>query len=170
MFLIQIGVFELLLAKKTNILASWASQVIWGFDYNFTNYNFRKNKHLVWFKLISCQRGEIQWCVWNSPLRFSEIIVGEIVHPIPIIRFRLFRTQPLENLSAAVKLPQKKSFWATQPLAKILWGKILWWELGVVTSPYDQSRVHEPLARFVRKQAIFDRWYLTDDMCCNNNK
>ena len=30
------------------------------------------------------------------------------VHPIPITRFRSFRTQPLENLSAAVKLPIKK--------------------------------------------------------------
>ena len=32
------------------------------------------------------------------------------VHPIPITRFRSFRTQPLEHLSAAVKLPIKKRF------------------------------------------------------------
>ena len=41
-----------------------------------------------------------------------------VVHPIPITRFRFFRTQPLENLSAAVKLPIKKGFRATQPLEK----------------------------------------------------
>ena len=42
------------------------------------------------------------------------------IHPIPITRFRYFQTQPLENLSAAVKLPFKQSFWATQPLEKVL--------------------------------------------------
>ena len=31
-----------------------------------------------------------------------------LVHPIPITRFWYFRTQPLENLSTAVKLPIKK--------------------------------------------------------------
>ena len=32
------------------------------------------------------------------------------LHPIPITRFRCFRTQPLESLSATVKLPIKKRF------------------------------------------------------------
>ena len=45
------------------------------------------------------------------------------LHPIPITRFRSFRTQPLENLRAAVKLPIKKSVWATQHLDKSCEGK-----------------------------------------------
>ena len=53
------------------------------------------------------------------------------LHPIPITRFRSFRTQPLESLSAAVKLPIKQGFWATQPSATSLVREILWWELGV---------------------------------------
>ena len=43
-----------------------------------------------------------------------------VLHPIPITRLRYFRTQPLEHLSATVKLPIKKGFWATQPLEQIL--------------------------------------------------
>ena len=53
------------------------------------------------------------------------------LHQIPITRFRSFRTQPLENLSAAVKLPIKKGFWATQPLEQILDSEFLLCELGV---------------------------------------
>ena len=41
------------------------------------------------------------------------------LHPIPITRFRSFRTQPLENVSAAVKLPiNKKGFWHPNPSDK----------------------------------------------------
>ena len=42
---------------------------MWGFDYNFTNYNLRKT--LVFFLNISCQRGDIQ--------AFFEIIAGELI-------------------------------------------------------------------------------------------
>ena len=69
--------------------------------------------------LLACAQGE------DYPSSKKDL------HPIPITRFRSFRTQPLESLSAAVKLPITKGFWATQPLDKILWGKISRWELGV---------------------------------------
>ena len=49
---------------------------IWGFDDHFANYDFR-NKPLVSFKAISCQRGEIQVFFFNS--RGFEFIVGEII-------------------------------------------------------------------------------------------
>ena len=56
------------------------------------------------------------------------------LHPVRNPRFASFRTQPLENLSAAVKLPIKKGFWATQPLEQILDSEFLLCELGVVLS------------------------------------
>ena len=38
-------------------------------------------------------------------------IDGNSIHPIPITRFRSFRTQPLDNhLNAAVKVPIKQRF------------------------------------------------------------
>ena len=40
------------------------------------------------------------------------------IHPVRILRFASSRTQPLESLSVAVKLPIKKRFWATQPWNK----------------------------------------------------
>ena len=52
----------------------------------------------------------------DDPVYEIQNLDRNIVHPILITRFRSFRTQPLENLSAAVKLPIKKGFWATQPL------------------------------------------------------
>ena len=52
-------------------------------------------------------------------------------HPVRNPRFASFRTQPLENLSAAVKLPVKKGLWATQPLEQILVAEFLLCELGV---------------------------------------
>ena len=57
------------------------------------------------------------------------------VHPVRNPRFGSFRTQPLENLSAAVKLPIKNGFWATQPLDKTLVAEILVCELGVGGTP-----------------------------------
>ena len=54
-----------------------------------------------------------------------------ILHPVRDPRFASFRTQPLENLSAAVKLPSKNDFWATQPLEQILDSEFLLCELGV---------------------------------------
>ena len=42
------------------------------------------------------------------------------VHPIPITRFWYFGTQPLENLSAAVKPPIKKRFLGNPTLGKSL--------------------------------------------------
>ena len=56
------------------------------------------------------------------------------LHPVRNPRFGSFRTQPLENLSAAVKLPIKTSFWATQPLEQILVREILLCELGVIVT------------------------------------
>ena len=53
----------------------------WGFDHNFTNYNFRQN-NLDWFKQIYCQRGE-QIKVSFEIQRFVEMIVGEIVAKPP---------------------------------------------------------------------------------------
>ena len=71
------------------------------------------------------------------------------LHPTPITRFRSFRTQPFDNLSAAVTLPIKQpleklvlGFWATQPSEKVLWGQILWWELGVHDISYDDAASH----------------------------
>ena len=77
-----------------------------------------------------------------APSRKGGVINGGViihrrglVHPIPITRFRSFRTQPLENLSAAAppsNYLSNKCFWATQPLAQVSRRKILWWELGVI--------------------------------------
>ena len=58
-------------------------------------------------------------------------IITTTLHPVRNPRFVSFRTQPLENLSAAVKLPIKKGFWATQPLEQILVAEFLLCELGV---------------------------------------
>ena len=38
-----------------------------------------------------------------------------LIHPIPITRFRSFRTRPLESLTAAVKLPVKKEKFLGNP-------------------------------------------------------
>ena len=46
-------------------------------------------------------------------------------YPIPITRFRSFRTQPLESLSAAVKLPIKKRFLGSPTLGTNLGQRIL---------------------------------------------
>ena len=43
-----------------------------------------------------------------------------LLHPIPITRFRSFRTQPLGNLSAAVKLPIRQRFLGNPTLGKSL--------------------------------------------------
>ena len=51
----------------------------WGFDYNFTNYNFRKTLDVV--KIIYCQRSEIQ-CLFEIK-GFVEIIVGESIVKSP---------------------------------------------------------------------------------------
>ena len=45
---------------------------------------------------------------------FSAVL--SCLHPIPITTFRSFRTQPLENLSAAVKLPIKNMCLGNPPL------------------------------------------------------
>ena len=50
------------------------------------------------------------------------------VHPIRVLRFSSFWTQPLDNLTP---IPIKKGFWATQPLGKILVREILLCEPGV---------------------------------------
>ena len=60
--------------------------------------------------------------IWNG-LECKRCI--SCVHPIPITRFRSFRTQPLESLSAAIKLPIKIQTVRTQSLEQILRGKIL---------------------------------------------
>ena len=59
----------------------------------------------------------------------------ERVHPVCILRFRSFRTQPLEIISADSDFVcynlSKIGAWATQPLDKILVAEILLCELGV---------------------------------------
>ena len=47
-------------------------------------------------------------------------ILCPALHPIPITRFRYFRTQPLESLSAAVKLPINKRFLGNQTLGSLV--------------------------------------------------
>ena len=55
------------------------------------------------------------------------------LHPIPITTFRSFQTQPLENLSAAVKLPIKQRFLDNPTLGKSLVREniVMGTELGV---------------------------------------
>ena len=67
------------------------------------------------------------------------------VHPVRNPRFASFRTQPFENLGAAVKLPIKKGFWATQPLEQILVAEFLLCELGVVSQA--QTTLAQPRIR-----------------------
>ena len=67
----------------------------------------------------------------SNPSKPKLLVGGLGVHPVRNPRFGSFRTQPLENLSAAVKLPIKKGFWATQPLEQILDSEFLLCELGV---------------------------------------
>ena len=52
------------------------------------------------------------------------------MHPIRILRFWYFRTQPSERYYATTY--KNKGLWATQPLDKILVAEILVCELGVV--------------------------------------
>ena len=53
------------------------------------------------------------------------------LHQIPITNSGMFGPNPWNILAPPSNYLFKKGFWATQPLEKVLWGKILWWELGV---------------------------------------
>ena len=48
---------------------------MWGFDYNLTNYTFRKNALFggmyIYIYIYYCQRGEIQLFVFNSMFCFE---------------------------------------------------------------------------------------------------
>ena len=57
------------------------------------------------------------------------------LHPVRNPRFVSFRTQRLESLSAAVKLPMNNEFWATRPLEQILDSEFLLCEPGVSDRP-----------------------------------
>ena len=57
------------------------------------------------------------------------------LHPVRNPRFASFRTQPLENLSAAVKLPIKKRFLGNPTLGTNLGSRILATRTGCISLP-----------------------------------
>ena len=65
------------------------------------------------------------------------------VHPIPITRFRSFRTQPLDNLSAAVKLPIKQRFLGNPTLGTDLVRENIVMGTGCVPLLLRRSRVQQ---------------------------
>ena len=62
-------------------LNAWSrnyEDIIWGFDYNFTNYNFRRKKTNLDLLSMSYQRGELQGFIFELKC-YLEHMVGEVV-------------------------------------------------------------------------------------------
>ena len=63
---------------------------------------------------------------------YCNIPYHNITHPVRNLRFASFRTQPLESLSAAVKLPMKKRFLGNPTLGTNLGHPILAMRTGCI--------------------------------------
>ena len=75
---------------------------MWGFYYNFTNYNFRQTLDFKKRNMF-CQRGEIQMCIFEIQGLF-EIIVGEIV-----VKSRYKRMGPRSVFKTSVRTKELDS-------------------------------------------------------------
>ena len=64
---------------------------------------------------------------------------GQTLHPVRNPRFAYFRTQPLENLSAAVKLPIRKRSLGNPTLGTHLGQRILAMRAGCTKPPRGQT-------------------------------
>ena len=86
------------------------------------------NYIILYYIVLRCV---VLCCILSYPIvSYCVLYSLSSVHPIHILRFWSFRTQPLEHITP---LPMKKGFWATQSLAKILVREILLCELGVAS-------------------------------------